>query len=203
MVLIKEKRDYIPYDPSPLQKITRATKKGFQVLDVPPAVYSILTEFYDRNKMHEENYAGKENYSKQVSYLQDINQLGDRVAFIKETMLDLHQEWCGRKLKPAVVYGVRSYSANTIFNAHFDRQDTHHVASSITLGKDAPLNLNIQDHDNQWWGVDVEPGQMIMFESGCCMHGRLDEYKGTYFDNLYTHFTYEEPFEEYQKSIHI
>ena len=48
----------------------------------------------------------------------------------------IHQEWC-RKLKPAVVYGVRSYSANTIFNAHFDRQDTHHVASSITLGKDA------------------------------------------------------------------
>ena len=56
-----------------------------------------------------------------------------------------------------------------------------------------PLNLNIQDHDNRWWGVDVEPGQMIMFESGCCMHGRLDEYQGTYFDNLYTHFTYEEP----------
>ena len=73
----------------------------------------------------------------------------------------------------------------------------------IFAGGYAPCNLNIQDHDNQWWGVDVEPGQMIMFESGCCMHGRLDEYKGTYFDNLYTHFTYEEPFEEYQKSIHI
>ncbi len=113
-------------------------------------------------------------------------------------MLEIHQEWCGRNLKPAVVYGVRSYSDNTIFNAHFDRQDTHHIASSITLGKDAPWNLNIQDHDKQWWGVDVEPGQMIMFESGCCMHGRLDKYQGTYFDNLYTHFTYEEPFTEYQ-----
>jgi hypothetical protein len=198
MILIKEERDYIPYDPSPLQPITRGTEKGFQVVDVPPAVYSILTEFYDRSKLQEENYPGKENYSAQKSYLQDINQYPDKVAFIKEAMLEIHQEWCGRNLKPAVVYGVRSYSDNTIFNAHFDRQDTHHIASSITLGKDAPWNLNIQDHDKQWWGVDVEPGQMIMFESGCCMHGRLDKYQGTYFDNLYTHFTYEEPFTEYQ-----
>lgn len=198
MILIKEERDYIPYDPSPLQPITRGTEKGFQVVDVPPAVYSILTEFYDRSKLQEENYPGKENYSTQKSYLQDINQYPDKVAFIKEAMLEIHQEWCGRNLKPAVVYGVRSYSDNTIFNAHFDRQDTHHIASSITLGKDAPWNLNIQDHDKQWWGVDVEPGQMIMFESGCCMHGRLDKYQGTYFDNLYTHFTYEEPFTEYQ-----
>ncbi len=197
MILIKEERDYIPYDPSPLQPITRGTEKGFQVVDVPPAVYSILTEFYDRSKLQEENYPGKENYSTQKSYLQDINQYPDKVAFIKEAMLEIHQEWCGRNLKPAVVYGVRSYSDNTIFNAHFDRQDTHHIASSITLGKDAPWNLNIQDHDKQWWGVDVEPGQMIMFESGCCMHGRLDKYQGTYFDNLYTHFTYEEPFTEY------
>lgn len=197
MILIKEERDYIPYDPSPLQPITRGTEKGFQVVDVPPAVYSILTEFYDRSKLQEENYPGKENYSTQKSYLQDINQYPDKVAFIKEAMLEIHQEWCGRNLKPAVVYGVRSYSDNTIFNAHFDRQDTHHIASSITLGKDAPWNLNIQDHDKQWWAVDVEPGQMIMFESGCCMHGRLDKYQGTYFDNLYTHFTYEEPFTEY------
>ena len=197
MILIKEERDYIPYDPSPLQPITRGTEKGFQVVDVPPAVYSILTEFYDRSKLQEENYPGKENYSAQKSYLQDINQYPDKVAFIKEAMLEIHQEWCGRNLKPAVVYGVRSYSDNTIFNAHFDRQDTHHIASSITLGKDAPWNLNIQDHDKQWWGVDVESGQMIMFESGCCMHGRLDKYQGTYFDNLYTHFTYEEPFTEY------
>ena len=69
MVLIKEKRDYIPYDPIPLQPITRATEKGFQILDVPPAVYSILMEFYDRSKFQEENYPGKETYSKQVSYL--------------------------------------------------------------------------------------------------------------------------------------
>ncbi len=198
MILIKEKRDYIPYDPSPLQPITRATEKGFQIVDVPAVVYSILMDFYDKSKFKEETYPGKEHYSKQASYLQDINQYPDKVEFIKNTMLDIHQEWCKRKLNPAVVYGIRSYTNDTIFKAHFDRQDTHHVASSITLGKDAPWNLNIQDHNKQWWGVDVEPGQMIMFESGCCMHGRLDPYQGTYFDNLYTHFTYEEPFIPYE-----
>ena len=62
MVLIKENRDYVPYNPQPLELITRSTKKGFQVLDVPPAIYSILSNFYDRSKLQEETYEGKEHY---------------------------------------------------------------------------------------------------------------------------------------------
>ena len=30
MVLIKENRDYVPYNPQPLELITRSTKKGFR-----------------------------------------------------------------------------------------------------------------------------------------------------------------------------
>ena len=199
MVLIKENRDYVSYNPQPAEFITRSTKKGFQVLDVPPSIYSILSNFYDRSKLQEENYPGKEHYDGgKESFVQDINQHPEFIDFIKTKMLGYHEEWCGRELTPAVVYGVRSYTNDTVFNSHFDRQDTHHIASSITLGKDAPWNLNIQDHDKQWWGVDVEPGQMIMFESGCCIHGRLDAYQGTYFDNLYTHFTFKEPFTPYE-----
>ena len=86
MVLIEEKGIMSHMTPV-LYKITRATKKGFNSRCLP-AVYSIFTEFYDRSKMQEENYAGKENYSKQISYLQDINQYPDKVAFIKEAKGD-------------------------------------------------------------------------------------------------------------------
>ena len=200
MVLIKEQRDYIPYDPSPLDLITRATQKGFEIFDVPPAIYSVLTNFYDRSKFVNEEYESKAFYDGgKQSFYQDINQKPELVNFIKDKMLEIHEYWCGRKLNPAVVYGPRSYANGYVLNAHYDRQDTHHIASSITLGKDKPWNLNIQDHDKQWWAVDVEPGQMIMFESGVCIHGRLDPYQGTYFDNIYTHFTYLDPFKSYEK----
>jgi len=197
MTLTKETRPYIEYDPSPLEKITRATEKGFQVVNVPPAVLSVFQEFYDREKLKPENYNGKEYYIKEDCFVQDINAYPEKVKFIKQAMLEIHEEWCGRELEPAVVYGVRSYSAGSTLKAHFDRQDTHHIASSITLGKDHTWNLNIQDHDKQWWAVDIEPGQMIMFESGVCIHGRLDPFQGTYYDNIYTHFTYKDPFTPY------
>ena len=200
MVLIKEERDYIPYDPSPLNPITRSTKKGFKVFDVPPAIHSVLSNFYDRSKLKNEEYEGKTYYDGgKQSFVQDINTRLELVEFIKKTMLEHHEEWCGRELNPAVVYGPRSYAKDYVLNAHYDRQDTHHIASSITLGKDAPWNLNIQDHDKQWWGVDVKPGQMITFESGVCIHGRLDPYQGTYFDNIYTHYTFKEPFTPYEQ----
>jgi hypothetical protein len=185
MVIIKETRDFIPYE----EGITRSTNKGFKILDVPSHVYKLLTEFYDREKSVPENYQSKEFYIKEDCFVQDINQDINKVNFIKKSLLDLHEQWCGRELDPAVVYGIRTYSTGSVLKAHHDRQDTHHIASSIPLGKDAPWNLNIQDHDGQWWGVDVEPGQMIMFESGVCIHGRLDAFKGTYYSNIYAHYT--------------
>jgi len=197
MVLKKENREYISYNPSPLPLITRSTEKGFKVFDLPASVYSLLMDFYDRTKMKDENYSGKDFYIKESCYLQDINAFPDKANFIKKVMLEMHEQWCGRELTPAVVYGIRSYSNGSTLKAHFDRQDTHHIASSITIAKDAPWNLNIQDHNKQWWAVDVEPGQIIMFESGVCIHGRLDKFQGTFFDNIYTHFTYKDPFTPY------
>lgn len=195
MILLKETREFIPYE----LEVTRSTAAGFKVVDVPSHVYQVLIDFYDRSKLKPENYGSKEFYIKEDCFIQDINAYPDKVSFIKKSLLDIHEEWCGRELEPAVIYGPRSYSAGSTLKAHYDRQDTHHIASSITLGKDHSWNLNIQDHDAQWWAVDVEPGQMIMFESGVCIHGRLDPFQGTYFDNIYAHYTLKNPHTPYGK----
>ena len=194
MYLRKETRDFVPYN----LKITRSTEKGFKIVDIPAPVYQLLKEFYDRSKMVTESYASKDDYIKEECFLQDINAYPEKVDFIKKTLHEMHEVWCGRELKPAVIYGIRSYSKGSTLKEHYDRQDTHHIATSITMGKDAPWSLNIQDHDKQWWEVDVEPGQGIMFESGVCIHGRLDKFKGTYFDNIYSHYTYVNPETPYE-----
>jgi hypothetical protein len=194
MYLKKENREFVPYD----LDLTRSTKKGFQIVEVPSHVYQLFTEFYDRSTMVPEDYVSKDTYIKEDCFLQDINAYPDKVNFVKQAMLEMHEEWCGRELTPAVLYGVRSYSSGSVLKDHYDRQDTHHIATSMPLGKDAPWSLNIQDHDKQWWAVDVEPGQGIMFESGVCIHGRLDPYKGTYYDNIYMHYTFVDPHTPYE-----
>lgn len=194
MYLRKEDREYITYTGN----ITRSTEKGFQIIDIPAPVYEMLSSWYDRSLMKPETYESKDFYIKEDCFIQDINAHPNMVKFIKENMHEVHEVWVGRPIKPAVVYGIRSYSNGSTLKDHHDRQDTHHVATSITMGKDAPWSLNIQDHDKQWWAVDVEPGQGIMFESGVCIHGRLDRFEGTYFDNIYTHYTFLDPFTPYE-----
>jgi len=194
MYLRKEDRDFVPYS----LNLTRSTEKGFQIVDIPAPVYQLLTEFYDRSKLLPEYYECKDHYIKQDCFLQDINAYPEKVKFIKENLHEMHEVWAGRELEPAVIYGIRSYSSGSVLKDHYDVQTTHHVATSITLGKDAAWSLNIQDHDKQWWAVDVEPGQGIMFESGVCIHGRLDPFEGTYYDNIYSHYTYKEPHTPYE-----
>ena len=194
MYLKKETRDFIPYE----LDLTRSTEKGFAIVDIPAPVFQLLSSWYDRTKMKPESYTSKEFYIKEDCFIQDINSFPNMVKFIKESMLEMHEVFANRELEPAVVYGIRSYSSGSTLKAHYDRQDTHHIATSITMGKDAPWSLNIQDHDKQWWKVDVEPGQGIIFESGVCIHGRLDPFKGTFFDNIYTHYTFKEPHTPYE-----
>jgi len=185
-MIIKEEREFLPYE----GELPRHTGIGFKIFDVPKDVFEILYKFYNRDLMKEEKYEGKDHYIKQPCYLQDINTKPHIVNYIKNELLNIHQDWAGVELEPAVLYGIRSYSNNSVFKAHTDRQDTHHIASTIVMAKDADWNLNIQDHNGQWYGVDVPVGKMIMFESGTCSHGRLDAFTGSYYDNIYIHYKF-------------
>lgn len=185
MKIIKEERDFIKYNGD----LPRLTKEGFKVVDVPSDVLQMLLNFYDRSKMIEEKYEGKDHYIKEKCYVQDINRNQEIVKYIKKALLPMHESWSGVSLTPAVLYGIRSYSNNSVFKAHVDQPKTHHVASSITLGKDSEWGLNVQNHEGEWYDVDVPVGKMIMFESGTIYHGRLEPFKGTYYDNIYMHYS--------------
>ena len=52
--------------------------------------------------------------------------------------------------------------------------------------KDWPLD--IQDHKGNWHKIYAEVGDMIMYESAVCEHGRTTPYEGEYFRNLFVHY---------------
>ena len=48
--------------------------------------------------------------------------------------------------------------------------------------------LNIQSHDGNWHEVYLQPGEMVLYESATCEHGREVLFGGTYFRNLFLHY---------------
>jgi hypothetical protein len=112
---------------------------------------------------------------------------------IQEELLPVHQEFIENKesIKPLWIYGIRSYKRGAVLEPHTDTLGTHHISSIIIVDKqvDRDWPLDIQDHQGRWHKIYAEPGDMILYESATCKHGRLEPFEGEYFRNFYLHYT--------------
>ena len=120
-------------------------------------------------------------------------------TLIQNQLLKPHEDWVKEKLSPSFIYGIRSYKRGATLVEHKDRVETHHIASIIVVDKDlrcgcshkefgADWALDIQDHKGRWHKVYAEVGDMIIYESAACLHGRNEPYQGLYFNNLFVHY---------------
>ena len=120
-------------------------------------------------------------------------------TLLHQSLLPLHEQFSGQKLEPSMLYGIRSYKRGASLINHSDRIDTHHISSIIMVDKNLSCGcrrkeepedwpLHIQSHDGEWHKIYAEPGDMIIYESVACLHGRPDPFKGTFYRNFYVHY---------------
>jgi prolyl 4-hydroxylase len=102
----------------------------------------------------------------------------------------LHEEWSGLKLEPSACYGFRVYLPGAYLHNHVDREDTHIVSSALCVDKDvwAPWPLHVVDIDGQALDVDLEPGELVLYESARISHGRPAPLKGRFHVGLFLHY---------------
>lgn len=101
------------------------------------------------------------------------------------------EDWAGVKLKPTAAYGIRSYQTGSVLHAHVDRLSTHVISAIINVaqvGDDVSWPLFITDVDGIMHSMNMAPGEMILYESAKCIHGRPLPYNGTTYTNLFVHF---------------
>ena len=99
------------------------------------------------------------------------------------------EEWTGMELKPTSMYGIRVYTDGAVLNPHVDRLPL--VSSAIinvAQDVDEPWPLEVYDRHDRAVNVTMEPGDMVLYESGSLMHGRPFPLKGRYFANIFIHF---------------
>lgn len=87
-------------------------------------------------------------------------------------------------------YGIREYLRGSSLENHYDRLNTHVISAIIHLGdvSDKPWNLYIEDHSFRPYNITMEYGDIILYESTTCLHGRPTPFEGDSHRNMYIHF---------------
>lgn len=180
--------------------LPRLNHIGFKVMKVPDNTWRLITEAYRllQGTKTIEKWDGIEKFIHDANGNAPVEIFNmDYCHRIKEIIAEelqpIHEEFIEykEKLKPKWIYGIRSYQKGAILEPHTDTLATHHVSSIIIVDKkiDRDWPLDIQDHQGRWHKVYAEPGDMIVYESAICQHGRTEPFEGEYFRNFFLHYT--------------
>lgn len=182
--------------------LPKFSEKGFKVVKVPPQTWRLIEESYQllQSKRTAEDWSGITDFIHDKDGNAPVEILNmDNCSRIKEIIQEelkpIHEEFAGQPIDPVCIYGIRSYMTGAILKNHTDRIETHHVSSIIVVDKKLydcnscnDWSLDIQDHNGNWHKIYAEPGDMILYESATCMHGRPNPFKGEYYRNMFIHY---------------
>ena len=119
-----------------------------------------------------------------------------RMALILlKTFQPMHEEWCGFRLVPTACYGMRMYMPGAFLYDHVDREETHIISSTLCIAHDLDESwpLSIEDGEGQPAEINLNPGELVLYESARLMHGRPYELEGRYYVAQFIHY---KPFAE-------
>lgn len=187
------------------EDLPKLTETGYKIVQCPQEAWGIIQDAYRLlmlNPQPEQGVGrdiidGGEIPTEMMSF--------DNLTSIRELLLEklkpVHQEFCGGlDIEPAALYGIRSYNKGATLVNHTDRIQTHHVSSIIIVDKDLDCGCNqtkgvpndwpleFHDHNGEIHQIYAEIGDIILYESATCLHGRPTPFKGNWYRNFYVHY---------------
>jgi prolyl 4-hydroxylase len=177
-------------------ELPRLTALGFEVKRVPENVFNTIKEAYNSLKdSPRDEHAGSgfiENASgSAATEIMSLDRFPEVRESILQGLLSSHEAWADVDLTPIACYGIRSYKNGSTLKMHKDKVETHHISCIIIVDEDGEKwPLDIEDHTGKLHHVYAKPGDMIMYESAVCEHGRTAPYPGNFFRNLFVHYSF-------------
>jgi len=178
------------------------TEYGFKKIKTPPAIWKLISEFWEANKSKDnwsaENWSKGNTYTNHwvsPTYIVDVGssrlrggggKLKNKIWDAAKTTL---QEWTGEELMQCSLYGIRVYTEGAMLAPHVDRLPL--VSSAIVnvaQDTDEPWPIEVYSHDGKAYNVTMEPGEMVLYESHSVLHGRPFPMKGRFYANVFIHF---------------
>ena len=175
------------------------TEKGFAKVRAPESAFAPLRKFFEDHKtsMSPEQWPRGNTYTnhwKNPTYMLSLEdgrwREGRRIkAQVWDAVRQVLEEWTGERLKPTSLYGIRVYKEGAILASHVDRLPL--VTSAIInvdQDLDSPWPVEVYTHDGHAENVTMAPGDMVMYESHTCVHGRPIPLQGRHYANVFVHF---------------
>lgn len=194
------------YQPMSMRNYTRL---GFKKIRAPKEMFSLIKDFWDKNKhLNETEWHTVNTYHNMWSApptivnIQEGRHGGGRELTTKvwEAARQTLEDWTGMHLSPCSIWGIRIYHNNSILTTHVDRNPL--VTSAIInvdQDVDQPWPLEVWGHDGTPYNITMEPGDMVLYESHSVLHGRPFPMQGRYFANIFVHF---EPLGAFRRENH-
>ena len=111
---------------------------------------------------------------------------------VAEGLRAMMEEWCGFELEMTAFYGVREYFGGNVLHNHVDRLDTHVISAIIQIDKDLSGGedwlLEVIEYGGHRNTIELEPGEMLLYESARLIHGRPKAFKGKLYANVFLHY---------------
>jgi len=105
----------------------------------------------------------------------------------------IHEAWIGGgiELVGNNAYGLRVYRNQSNLNMHIDKTESHIISSILHVDHDEdsePWPIVIEDFHGNTNEVVLESGDMLLYESSKCLHGRPRKFNGSWYSSLFIHY---------------
>eukprot|EP01038_Epipyxis_sp_PR26KG_P012979 gene12979-17404_t len=172
------------------------TELGFNRGKLPLDLFSSMSTFYYNNmnnKIKEEWGTGDRGlfvnwWEKDVYFISMPEQLK---MYWQTRLKELVEAWTGVELEYTSIYGLRQYEEGARLLTHVDRTETHAASLIINVAQGniiEPWNIEIYDFADRLHEIEMNPGDIVYYESARCLHGRMQPLKGSYYVNLFAHY---------------
>ena len=114
-----------------------------------------------------------------------------RSVSILDRLKPIHEAWSGTELEGTGAYGLRIYRDGATLDMHVDKTATHIISSILHVDHDPmgkPWPLVIEGFDGTLNEVYLEPGDLLLYESSKCLHGRPKKFSGAWYSSLFIHY---------------
>lgn len=177
------------------ESVTRTfSPLGFAKGSVPPDVWASISAYYYNNYRHyhiEPEAAVVVNGRKQQTLF--LNMPQELKRYWQSRLRELVEAWIGGEtpLENTFIYGIRRYGAGARLMPHVDRIRTHAVSLIVNVaqeGMSEPWSLDVFDFAGRLHAVNLQPGELVYYESAKIVHSRAKALRGQQFANMFLHY---------------
>lgn len=169
---------------------------GFKKGKLPLDVFASISAYYYNNINH---FTNEEQVSRSVfvNYWQApcyfLGMPWGLKKLWQKKLLKLVQAWVGDQtpLETSDIYGIRAYSDGARLLSHVDRITTHAVSLIINVAQVnvlEPWFVEIYDFAGRLHEIEMQPGEVVYYESARCLHGRMRPLNGSRYVNIFSHY---------------